>query len=130
MDSGNSGLLDLLARKLTYLNQSQVVRAQNVANASTPGYKPLDVVPFSSFTDTLKQVNTSMAVTDPRHIVPASLTNSNPVATRPKGKDAEDSGDVEQESMKVSQIGIEYNMLTTVYHKMASFFKIALRGSA
>jgi len=39
-------------------------------------------------------------------------------------------GDVEQESTKVSQTGIEYQMITSIYHKIRSLFNIALKGSA
>jgi flagellar basal-body rod protein FlgB len=125
----NTGLLDLLVKKMSYLNQAQTVHAQNVANANTPGYKALDVAPFT-FDDALKQANVGMAVTDPRHIVPASLARVNKVAVHPKGKESGSVGDVEQESAKVSETGVQYELMTGIYHKIASLFKIALKGSA
>ena len=130
MISSNPGLMDLLIKKMTYLNKAVEVHAENVANANTPGYKSLEVTPFS-FGDTLKQVSTGMTVTDPRHIVPASMKQSNDVAVRVKGKSSNtDSDDVEQESMKVSQTGIEYTLVTSIFHKFRSLFNIALKGSA
>jgi len=129
MISSTPGLMDLLIKKMTYLNQEQSVHAQNVANVNTPGYKPLEAVPFT-FGDALKQANVTMAVTDPHHIMPVSMTQSNPVAVRAKGKNKSDAGDVEQESTKVSQTGIEYQMITSIYHKIRSLFNIALKGSA
>lgn len=129
MVSMNTGLMDLLIKKMSYLNQAQTVHAENVANVNTPGYKPLDVAPFS-FDDALRQANVGMAVTNPHHIVPVSMSGSNKVATRAKGQDASEPVDVEQESIKVSQTGIEYQMITSIFHKFAGLFKIALKGSA
>lgn len=128
METGGTGLFDLLIRKMSYLNQAQNVHAQNVANINTPGYKPLDVAPFT-FGDALRQANVGMTVTDARHIMPVSMTGANKVAVRPKGS-ANDAEDVEQEAAKVSETGMEYSMMTSIYHKMAGLFKIALKGSA
>lgn len=129
MVSVNPGLMDLLVKKMAYLNQAQTVHAENVANANTPGYQALEVAPFT-FDDALKQANVGMTVTDPRHIVPASLSGANSVAVRPKGSSGKESTDVEMESTKVSQTGIEYQMITSIYHKLAGLFKIALKGSS
>lgn len=127
--TNNTGLMDLLIRKMTYLNQAQTVHAQNVANVNTPGYKPMDVAPFT-FDQALKQAGVGMAVTDPRHIVPASLSNANKVAIKPKGSDAKDPEDIEQESAKVAQTGMDYQLVTSIYHKFAGLFRIALKGSS
>jgi flagellar basal-body rod protein FlgB len=120
-------VLNLLSSKMSYLNKAQVVHAENVANANTPGYKPSDVAPFS-FGDALKQAGVTMAVTDPRHIVPASLAQSNAVAVKPKGTARDEVGDVEQEALKVSQVGTDYQLATTLFHKIAGWFRIAVKG--
>lgn len=125
----NTGLMDLLLKKMSYLNQTQKVHAQNVANINTPGYRAMEAAPFT-FGDALKQANVGMTVTDPRHIVPASLAGTNSVAVRPKAGSTNDPADVEQEAAQVSQTGIEYQMVTSVYRKITGLFKIALKGSA
>src|ERR1700733_14327509 len=76
METGGTGLMSLLAQKMAYLNQKQSVHAENVANASTPGYKALEVKPFT-FDAALKQASAGMMITDPRHITPASLSGVN-----------------------------------------------------
>ena len=132
MAAMNTGLVDLLVRKMSYLNQAQTVHAENVANANTPGYQPLEVAPFS-FDNALKQAQSNVAlnVTDPRHIyTPVSLAASTQVAVRPKGQNADDAGDIEQESTKVAQTGMEYELVTSVFHKIAGLFKMALKGSS
>jgi flagellar basal-body rod protein FlgB len=113
---------------MSYLNQSQAVHAENVANANTPGYKALEISPFS-FGDTLKQVNATMVVTDPRHIVPASAARASGAAIQVKRSKSGDAQDVEQESLKVSTTGLEYQSITSIFHKFASFFRLAVKGS-
>ena len=126
----NTGLMDLLVKKMTYLNQAQTVHAENVANVNTPGYKTLDVAPFT-FDQALKQANVTMAVTDAHHIMPVSMAGANnKVAVRAKGAAANEPPDVELESTKVSSTGMEYQMVTAIFHKIAGLFKIALKGNA
>jgi flagellar basal-body rod protein FlgB len=46
MDLNGIPLFSLLRNKLGYLSERQKVIAQNVANASTPGFTPSDLKPF------------------------------------------------------------------------------------
>jgi len=47
MDLNTIPLFTLLQNKLGYLGERERMIAQNVANASTPGYTPQDLKPFS-----------------------------------------------------------------------------------
>ena len=132
MDTSNPGLMDLLARRMAYLNQRQAVLAENVANVDTPKYKARDLAPFT-FGDALKQANVGMSVTDPRHIVPASMAGVNgktidapTIETLPSGN----SVDIEQQMMEVSKTSVDYQTTTSIYKKIGGLFKIALKGSA
>lgn len=128
MAVNNPGVIDLLLKKMSYLNKSQIVHAENVSNANTPGYKSMDVKPFT-FGDALKQANVDMATTNPRHIIPASLAGVDGVGVRSKSTGPQDSGDIEFETMKVSQAAQDYQMITSVYRKLTGLFKIALKGN-
>jgi flagellar basal-body rod protein FlgB len=132
MDMNSTGLMGLLAQKMAYLNQKQTVHAENVANASTPGYRAREIAPFT-FDNALKQATVGMTVTDPRHIVPASMAGANSATVKVKSYDASPNGndvDSEQEMMKMSQTGIQYQLVTTIYHKFKGLLNIALKGSA
>lgn len=132
MAATNSELLNLLVQKMAYLNRKQALHAQNIANANTPGYKARELAPFT-FNDALKQAGVGMAVTDPRHIVPASMAGTNAASSKVRSYEVspdKNAVDVEQEALKVSTTGIEYQMVTSIFHKVAGFFKIALKGSA
>jgi flagellar basal-body rod protein FlgB len=132
MSSSLSGLFDLLTQKMSYLNQKQAVLAENVANADTPNYKQLDVKAFS-FSDALKQANVGMTVTDPRHIVPASMAGVNAQTSISKESDTSITGnsvDVEAQMMEVSKTSSDYQTVTALYHKMVGLMNIAIKGSA
>ncbi len=130
MNTSNNGLMGLLYARMDYLSQKQKVYSQNVANASMPGYKARDVAPFS-FGDAMKSARIGMEVTDAKHIVPASLAGVNAATVKVRDYETSPDGnavDVEQEMMKVSQTGVEYQLVTGLYRKMTGLFKIALKG--
>jgi flagellar basal-body rod protein FlgB len=132
MTSSISGLFDLLTTKMSYLNQKQAVIAENVANVDTPGYKQLELKGFS-FGDALKQAGAGMTVTDPRHIIPASMAGANAKTVASKDTEVLPSGntvDIEQQMAEVSKTSLDYQTITSVYHKMMGLFKIAIKGSS
>jgi flagellar basal-body rod protein FlgB len=132
MSSSISGLFDLLTQKMSYLNQKQAVIAENVANVDTPGYKQLELMPFS-FGDALKQAAGSMATTDPRHILPASMAGTNAKTVKSKDTDVLPSGntvDIEQQMAEVSKTSMDYQTMAGIYRKMTSLFKIAIKGTS
>lgn len=51
MDLTSSGLFLLAERRLAWIDQSQEIRAENIANADTPGYEPVAMIPFSASLD-------------------------------------------------------------------------------
>lgn len=130
MNLSGDALMRLLAQKMGYLNQRQSVLAENVANANTQGYKARDLAPFS-FSDALNQASAGMKVTDPRHIIPASMdgVNSKTMKTKSEVLPSGNSVDLEQEMMKVSDTAVNYQLVTSVYHHIASWFRIAVKGN-
>ena len=131
MSSSISGLFDILTKKMSYLNQKQAVIAENVANVDTPGYKQLSLKAFT-FGDALKQVGASMSVTNPRHIIPASMAGTNAQTFESKDTEVAPSGnsvDIEQQMAEVSKTSMDYQTMTAIYKKMTGLFKIAIKGS-
>ena len=124
----DSGLLRLMTEKMAYLGQRQAVLAQNVANANTPGFKAKDLAPFS-FNDALKEASAGMRVTDPRHIVPASMAGVNATTKKAHSFETVPSGnsvELEQQMMQVSEMAVDYQAVTSVYHKIMGLFKTAI----
>ncbi|MDE1901130.1 MAG: flagellar basal body rod protein FlgB [Alphaproteobacteria bacterium] len=132
MSSSLAGIFDALTHKMSFLSQKQAVLAENVANADTPGYKEL-AVKQPSFGDTLKQASITMAVTNPRDIVPASMSGVNAQTYQVKNTEVMPNGnsvDIEGQMMEVSKTSMDYQAMTAIYHKMAGLFKIAIKGSS
>jgi flagellar basal-body rod protein FlgB len=127
-----SFLFDLIAQKMSYLNQKQGVLAENVANADTPNYKQLEVKPFS-FEDALHSHSIGMKTTSPNHIIPASMAGVNAETVRSKDTEILPSGntvDIEGQMMEVSKNASDYQTVTSLYHKMTGLVNIALKGSS
>jgi flagellar basal-body rod protein FlgB len=58
-------LFEVAAQKAQWLSARQTAIAGNVANANTPGYRALDIQPFSAVLDSSPL---EMASTDPAHL--------------------------------------------------------------
>jgi flagellar basal-body rod protein FlgB len=69
-------LFEVAAQKAQWLSARQTAIAGNVANASTPGYRALDIQPFSAVLDSSP---IEMAATNPAHL---SSPQSQAAATR------------------------------------------------
>ncbi len=125
------GLHELLKERMAYLNQRQAVLAENVANADTPGYKARDLAPFS-FGDAMKQA-IGMSVTNPNHIIPASMAGANARSIKEDSIEVLPTGnsvDLEQQMMDVSKTAVDYQGMTSIYKSIGNMLKIALKGSS
>ena len=135
MDLGNLGLFKLMSRKMGWLSQRQEVLAQNIANADTPQFKGKDLKPFS-FRD---------ALSDSRRLTPVSTDSSHLKGTVPAGgmaqeqrvrnpyETAPDGNNVvlEEQMMKTSQTGMDYQTITNLYKKQVGLIRTAIgRGGA
>jgi flagellar basal-body rod protein FlgB len=130
MEMSGDNLMRLLTQKMNYLNQRSSVLAENVANANTPTYKAKDLAPFT-FGDALNQ-SVGMNVTDPGHIIPASMSGVNAKTVKAKSFETVPSGnsvDLEQQMMQVSETSVNYQMVTGLYKQITSWFRIAVKGS-
>lgn len=124
----DSGLLDLLAGRMAWLNRRTGVLAQNVANASTPGYKAKDLAPFT-FHDALKEASGGMKITNPRHIVPASFAATGSAAKKMRSPEVVASGnsvELDQQMMEVSKTAVDYQAQAGIYHKIVALFRSAI----
>lgn len=92
-------LFEVAAQKSQWLSARQVAVADNVANANTPGYRALDVQPFSAFLDASP---IALAATDQGHITPAdaSLDSLKEVEAEPS-----------EETMSGNTVSLEHEMI-------------------
>ena len=118
-----SDFFDLAARKLDWLNDRAGVLAGNVANADTPGYKPRDLAPFSSF---VTNAPLSLATTDPSDFEGAAFDaepeTSEPAETAPDGN----SVSIDQQMRLIASNDQEQGVVTTLYKKYLGLTQTAL----
>lgn len=114
-------LFSLARQQIQYLNTRQLAVAQNISNASTPGYRTIDVKPFS---DVMRARQEDMAITNTAHITPPATasdvykrTFTETAATHLSGNNVS----IEGELLKAGAIRRAYNLNTSVvksFHKM------------
>ena len=123
-----SDLTKLISEKMTWLSERQRVLAQNVSNVDTPNYKPQDLAPFN-FKSILEQTTVTPTVTHPNHIMTAHLTQPGISVIKAKSTETLPSGNavnIEDEMMKVSSTGMEYQEMVGLLKHWQGMIRTAL----
>jgi flagellar basal-body rod protein FlgB len=119
-------LVSMLKSKLHWHQARQKVLAENVANANTPGFKPMDLKQ-PSFASALGG-SLSLDRTSPLHIGFGAASDSVENAkgarfeTRPSGNAVS----VEDEMLKVASNQSDYQLASSLYQKSLSMLKTAV----
>jgi flagellar basal-body rod protein FlgB len=114
-------IYSLASQRAGYLSARQTLIAENVANVNTPGYKAVDLKPFSAV---LQQTGIAMAVTNPAHLTPTAQEVDAPKPTEEDAAEATVSGnsvDLEGEMVKLGEVNRDYGMATgikKIFHQM------------
>lgn len=130
MDLSKFPVFRMMSDKMRWLSSRQNVLAQNVANADTPKYRPMD----------LKEVDFARAqVKDPFRVELARTNASHFGRTGEKGdfRSAHDKDTyetlptgnavvLEEQLMNVAQNRHDYELITRLYRKHIQMFQIAL----
>ena len=115
-----------LRTKLQWHQQRQQVLAQNVANADTPNYRPLDLVAPKFQMTAPGPAPVRLARTDPGHLAGFSdagdfPNNPNQYQVRPAGNAV----NLEDEMMKVAANQMDYQAATQLYSRSMGLLKLA-----
>lgn len=136
MTTNNIGIFQALSAKMDYLNHRQRVIAQNVANADTPGYTPVDLTPVD-FGRILEKVTSPGRA----HVSP-DTTHKNHMPAAGEIADAKNreqrltyevapAGNavvMEEQMVKAAQNAMDYNLMTTIYQKNVQMMRMAIGG--
>jgi flagellar basal-body rod protein FlgB len=135
MDFSNLGLFKLITSRIDWLSQRQEVLAGNIANADTPGYRPLDLNPFSDHLSRAGGSSPGMAATHVGHLQPQPGR-----ATQSSGTDriddiyeASPTGNeviLEQQLIRVSETAMQHQLALNLYRKHAGMIRTALGRGA
>jgi flagellar basal-body rod protein FlgB len=114
-------LLQLASQQAKWLSTRQTAIANNIANANTPGYRAVDVRPFS---DVLDNTQITMATTNPAHIAPGDEGETAVRSAETDGWDTTVSGNsvsLEEEMIKGGDVNRSYtlnNNIKRAFHQM------------
>lgn len=137
MAGSGISILDAIGAKLKHLSVRQQVIAQNVANASTPGYRARDVKD-PDFSAMLGETSAAgkAEIGVPRVAVTASMTRlgASPakigeVRSGDTSYEVKESGNtviLEEELMRQAQVQMDYAAMTNLYKKQVGMLKLAL----
>jgi flagellar basal-body rod protein FlgB len=114
-------LLQLASQQAKWLSTRQTAIANNIANANTPGYRAVDVRPFS---DVLDNTQITMATTNSAHIAPSDEEETTVRSAETDGWDTTVSGNsvsLEEEMIKGGDINRSFtlnNNIKRAFHQM------------
>lgn len=136
MDFSNITLFTIMKSKLEYLNERQKELAQNVANASTPGYKTKDIAEpdfKKMLTGSASAQKLQMSVTNPNHMTGSHAAASfQVVKAKTTGAVSPDGNNVviEDEMAKMAMNQADYQKVLGMYGKAITMFKTAIGSTS
>jgi flagellar basal-body rod protein FlgB len=129
MDLSHIPLFAALNKRMSWINERQVVLAENVANVDTPGYKAQDLKPadFSKLVSATTG-KLGMLVSDPGHLRPSSQIGGDYEMTKTEGQTTTTGNNVQldEQAFKVSQNASDFSLMETLYRSQLSLVKMAL----
>lgn len=133
MDMSKLGLFRLMTGKMDWLTQRQQVLAQNVANADTPGFRPSDLEPFGFAAALLRSRRLEPVRTASSHLA-GTAGGAGEIRREKERKPYEVAPDgnavvLEEQLMKISRTGVDYNLVTNLYRKNMGMIRTAIGRS-
>lgn len=120
-------LFQVASQKSEWLSARQTAVASNVANANTPGYRALDVQPFSTLLDSSP---IAMATTNAGHMTPASsaFDTLREVETDPAEETLSgNSVNIEQQMINLGDVSRDFSMTANIRRAFHQLILSALK---
>ena len=121
-------VFDFAARHNAWLSQRQGLVAENVANASTTGFKARDMRPFE---ETLNEAQLTLTSTNPAHFTIGAEAAAEPEIDRAASLDGTHSGNtvsLEKEFGKAGEINRAFSLNTGVIKAMNRMLLMSAKG--
>lgn len=125
MGSADLGILKLAQQRMAWAANRQQVLAQNVANASTPGYIPRDVAPFRA---ALAQASgPPLARTSPLHHAGTTVSTPPAHTTRPTERAPDGNAvSLDEQLTKVADTASTQELAVALHRKYQGMIRLAL----
>jgi flagellar basal-body rod protein FlgB len=126
-------LFDLISARAAWLGQRQAVLGQNIAQADTPGFRPLDLKPVS-FAGLLRQVgNTSQRLepvqTSPAHVAGQAAARGRFAEEKATSYEVTPSGngvELPEQLEKMAATELDHQLTTGLYRSYVGMLRTAL----
>jgi flagellar basal-body rod protein FlgB len=123
-------LFGLASADARWLTIRQAAVSQNVANANTPGFKAIEVAPFSEVYDA---AGLQMTATQPDHLTPDLFDLASTAAKEAAPWETTYSGNtvsLEQEMLSANEINREYSMNTAIVKSFNQMLSMSVKASS
>ena len=134
MDLGSTPFFGMLRARLDQLSERQRLIAENIANASTPGYRPRDV-DASGFERMLATASGQsgavvLARTNPGHMSPAGGAGRTQIVTRDDSETTIDGNAVvlEEQMARAAETRMQFETGIALYQKGLELVRLAARA--
>lgn len=140
MDLSGIPLFSALSNKLGYLSEREKMIAQNVANASTPGFTPMDLKPFDQQPGMSAKASASVMAKPAQSDSGISLSGASADRKRDQQKtylseaapDSETTLDgnqvvLEEQMLKMNEARSDYDAAIGFYQKSLSLLHLAIK---
>jgi flagellar basal-body rod protein FlgB len=120
-------LFEVAAEKAQWLSARQTAIAGNVANANTPGYRALDIEPFSAILDASP---IEMATTHPAHLSPpqSQAGELREIETEPAEQTLSgNTVNLEQQMINLGEVNRDYQMSANIRRAFHQLLLSALK---
>jgi flagellar basal-body rod protein FlgB len=121
-------LFNLVEQQRRWLSARQSLVAQNIANVNSPGYRAVDVTPFSKVLD---QSALQMASTNPMHISTSATDLRSASAKEGETWETSYSGNsvsLEQEMIKSGDIRESFSLDTSIMKAFHGMWLASIKG--
>jgi flagellar basal-body rod protein FlgB len=126
-------LFGLLSTRARWLGQREAVLSQNVANADTPGYQPIDLKP-RSFSELLVRRTgpnrpVQVAASHPLHLVGTAPGPPQARTQEVEGFETAPSGNgvvLDEQLRKLAETQLDFETVTNLYRRQVGLLKTAL----
>jgi flagellar basal-body rod protein FlgB len=134
VDLGNTPFFGMLRARLDQLSERQRLIAENIANASTPGYRPRDV-DTSGFERMLASAaggrgGVTLVRTNPGHMAPGGGGGATSVVTRDDSETTIDGNAVvlEEQMARAAETRMQFETGIALYQKGLELVRMAARA--
>jgi flagellar basal-body rod protein FlgB len=134
LDLGSTPFFGMLRARLDQLSERQRLIAENIANASTPGYRPRDV-DTASFERMLSSAssgggNVTLVRTNPGHMSPSGGGGQTQIITRDDSETTIDGNAVvlEEQMARAAETRMQFETGIALYQKGLELVRMAARA--